>query len=148
MKHITTIRAALALATAAAVGAAGCESSGLSPREAAGRGQSALLYSLYEDAQPAGQQGPARPLRLPTSVAVVQVGEVAPPQAMIDALRKEPGVFARVDSLPGTEASVPYYENDAHVSGRTQPPRPSLTALRRMAVDAGMEYVLLVGGTI
>jgi hypothetical protein len=147
MKHVTQAGALLLLSAAAL---AGCESSGLSPREVPGRNQSAYLYSLYEhDLREPGAEGPVRPLKLPTAVAVVQVGEVAPPQPMIDALRKDAGVFSRVESLPGTDLAVPdgRYANNA---GNASPPplRPTLATLRHMAADAGTDYVLLVGGSV
>src|SRR5690349_3454505 len=128
MRH-AMIALAAATAAAAALGGAGCSMSYLSERETAGRTQSDYLYSLYDKPAPANAaaagaaapaagaspgpgganepgtveaQGPARPLRLPTTVTVVQIGEVAPPQSMVDALRKEPAVFARVETMPGT----------------------------------------------
>jgi hypothetical protein len=175
---------ALAGAAAAAVGGAGCSMSYLSSREAAGRAQSDYLYSLYDQATPANgasgagagtatgagaaggtadARGPARALRLPTTVAVVQVGEVAPPQGMVEALRKEPAVFARVETLPGMGLPGVYVKNPAsdaaaahaarhgrYATARPLPPieRPSLSSLRAAAQDAGLEYLLLVGGTI
>jgi hypothetical protein len=87
---------------------------------------------------------------LPTTVAVVQVGEVAPPQRMIDALRKEPAVFARVEALPGNDVLGTYARNPVRSNGSIiqQPARPSLESIRAAAADAGSEYVLLVGGSI
>jgi hypothetical protein len=156
----------------------------LSSRESAGRTQSDYLYSLYDQATPANAaaaagtgagaaagtgtgaaeiQGPARELRLPTTVAVVQIGEVAPPQRMVEALRKEPAVFARVETMPGIGLPGVYVKNPANAAaarhaaryGRYSTPeslppieRPSLASLRAAAKDAGMEYLLLVGGTI
>jgi hypothetical protein len=142
---------ALAAATAAALNGAGCSMAYLSAREAAGRSQPDYLYSLYDKSAAAtADKGPARPLRLPTAVAVVQVGEVAPPQRMIDALRKEPAVFSRVEALPGNDVLGTYAPNPVQPDGRIvqQPARPSLSSIRAAAADAGMEYVLLVGGTI
>jgi len=148
---------ALAASAAAALTGAGCSMSYLSQREAAGRTQSDYLYSLYDQASPAaaGNQGPVRALRLPTTVAVVQVGEVAPPQGMIDALRKEPAVFARVEAMPATNLPGVYVRDPSaapRYSRYQAPPapveRPSLASLRAAAQDAGMEYLLLVGGTI
>ena len=148
MKHAVT-----AMALTAGVSMMGCSSTGLSPREVPGRTQSAYLHALYDvpgataSSSSAQPLGPPRPLRLPTGVAVVQVGEVAPPQTMIDALRKEPAVFARVESLPGTETFNAHTDYTRDGANRVVA-RPSLAGLRRMAADVGMDYVLLVGGTI
>jgi hypothetical protein len=136
----------------------GCDSSGLSPREVPGRTQSALLYETYEHELGAGATAApaAKPLRLPARVAVVQVGEVSPPAAMMDVLRSDPSVFAVVQSLPGAEPYVPPPDYGSWSGSRwsppvqpqAAPPRPTLAAIRRLAGDVGMDYVLLVGGTI
>ena len=153
-------RELIALAVAG-VSVFGCESSGLSPREVPGRSQPGLLYGMYENLAPgdgsAAAAAPAKPLRLPVSVAVVQVGEVAPPQPMIDALRKDPAVFARVEALPYVDPAVAqqqsygYYntwEQGPPAPAASATPRPSLAGIRRLAADTGMDYVLLVGGTV
>jgi hypothetical protein len=144
---------ALMMTIAAGVSVAGtaCSTTGLSPREAAERTQPAYLYSLYDQlgptSQSAGAAPAAKPLRLPATVAVVQVGEVAPPQVMIDALRKEPAVFARVEALPSME-SYTAYRVHAQSNAGAQSGRPGLGTMRQLAADAGMDYLLLVGGTI
>jgi hypothetical protein len=140
MKHCVTA-AVLTVATTIT----GCSSSGLSPREVPGRTQSAMLYSMYDNLD-VEASGPARPLKLPATVAVVQVGEVSPPQGMMDALRAEPNVFSRVESIPGAET---YVQHDVYRRGAAQAPsRPTTAGLRRLAADLGMDYVLLVGGTM
>lgn len=132
------------LSLAAAMVLCGCESSGLSPREMPGRTQSAYLYSMYDGLGSIEHSGPVRPLKLPANVAVVQVGEVAPPDTMMNALRKDPAVFARVETLPGTDSP----QSDCNTSPNRPPIRPSMNTLRQAAEDAGMDYVLLVGGSI
>lgn len=155
------IRAAALAAALSAVSLTGCSSSGLSPREVPARSQSSLLYSLYDSAavaEGAAAAEPARPLRLPAAVAVVQVGEVAPPRPMIDALSSDPAVFARVVTLPGTESIAPVYHFDrdmdsaarqsAAARATASASRRSVEALRRLAADAGADHLLLVGGTV
>jgi hypothetical protein len=134
----------MALSVAAGAALCGCESSGLSPREVPGRTQSSYLYSMYEGLGSVEQSGPTRPLQLPANVAVVQVGEVTPPATKMDAMKKDKAVFARVEPFPGPDSPQTAYDAKA----RQTPTRPSITTLRRAAADAGMDYVLLVGGTI
>jgi hypothetical protein len=149
-------RELIALAVAG-VSLVGCDSSGLSPREVPGRTQAALLYDLYDQELASASAAPAKPLRLPANVAVVQVGEVAPPDSMLNVLRKDPAVFARVETLPGAEPFVPQPDfsgwsgnrwGQAAPPAQTAPRRPTLAAMRRLAADVGLDYVLLVGGTI
>ena len=135
----------MTLAVASAATMAGCQSSGLSPREVPGRTQSALLYSMYDNLDTEAS-GPARPLKLPAAVAVVQVGEVSPPQTMMKALRAEPGVLSRVEAIPGADS---YVQNSQYGYGPNLPAKgPSTAGLRRLAADLGMDYLLLVGGTM
>jgi hypothetical protein len=102
------------------------------------------MYDQLSLAPPSTNASPARPLRLPATVGVVQVGEVAPPQPMIDALRKEPAVFSRIETLPLS----PSYATYDPVAQQTVQPRPTLDPVRRLAADAGLDYLLLVGGSI
>ena len=146
---------------------AGCASSGLSPRETANQNYSSFVYSLYDlPAAPAGgsEQGTPRPakLTLPARVAVVQVGEVAPPQAFLNKLRGRPDLFARVEGISGISGSFALpqhsYEAGRYVAG---PPSPGSRALdsryqahqdiagmQQLARDMGMDQLLVVGGTI
>lgn len=145
-------RARLALAAALPLAAlAGCESSGLSAREAGNRNFSSYVYSLYATPpapQLAGSQEPAR-LALPTKLAVAQVGEVAPPEALLDKLRKRPGLFARVEPVPGTfgiDAHVRPHGNAAFSPDEAA--RREMERMQQYARSMGMDHLLLIGGTI
>src|SRR5688500_10260229 len=94
---------------------AGCESSGLSPRDVRGPDYATYVFSMTDPlAEPAtrspglgalSQSGDAtrhaKPLQTPAKIAVAQLGEVSPPAKMLDQLRKEHAVFASVQPIPG-----------------------------------------------
>ena len=146
---------------------AGCSSTGLSPRETTQQNYSSFVYSLYDlPAAPAGARDEAaRPpgrLVLPARVAVVQVGEVAPPQAFLEKLRGRPDLFARVEGIsgipgaPGINADP--YGSGTYVAGPPSPAsraagvradvRHDFAAMQRMARDMGMDHLLVIGGTV
>lgn len=133
-----------------AIAVAGCESAGLSPREVPGRSQSAYLYALYAEMSPEDRNAPLPPLRLPARVGVVQVGEAAPPAPLLDALRKDAGVFARVETLPGVlhEGADYHHHHNRGAPDLTEQNRAQVAGLRSLAADLGMDYLLLVGGTV
>ena len=139
---------------------AGCETTGLSPREVRGQDFSTYVMALYEPpvAAPRGAPQPGRyetpaPLRLPLRVAVAQVGEVAPPQAVLDVLRKDPSAFASVQPTPG---AAEFHGESAYAASRATDPagqvrraaQQHLERMRRYARDLGAEYLFLYGGTI
>jgi len=72
--------------------AAGC-TQGLSARETRTQNYSSFIMSLYD--QPLQQAQPAA-LVAPMRVAIAQVGELAPPQAMLSHLRTRPELFTRL----------------------------------------------------
>jgi rhombotail lipoprotein len=143
-----SIRAAAVAASLSLAGLAGCESSGLSPREAGGRTYSSSLHALYDVPFPAGEHRPAQ-LALPTKLAVVQVGETAPPPAFLDALRAHPALFTRVEGLSGASGVTARdgYGADSTITAETQA-RRDVERLQQIARDMGMDHLLLVGGTI
>jgi hypothetical protein len=142
--------------------------SGLSPREVRGQDFSTYVMALYEPSAgaPRGAGAGARagaaeaaryetpaPLRLPVRVAVAQVGEVAPPQDVLDVLRRDPGAFASVQPIPGATESHGDYP---YAAARATDPagqvrraaREHIDRMRRYARDLGAEYLFLYGGTI
>ena len=111
MNRVNRWAATAALAATATV--AGCQSAGLSPREVPGQDVSSYLYGLYPQSaggsadlvgaagSGAGDATPAPPIEPPIRVAVAQAGEVAPPAALMDALRDSPGLFTAVEPVSG-----------------------------------------------
>ena len=76
--------------------AAGC-SFGHSRNERPAQNYPTFIMSLYDNPTPAPRSGaPVAPMR----VAVAQVGELAPPQAMLEHLRQNPAMFQRVEGIP------------------------------------------------
>lgn len=158
MKHIKSGKLLASGVILAAI--AGCESTGLSPREAGSRNVSSYVMSLYDAppgafAQEAEAVEPAR-LVLPARVAVVQVGEVAPPSSMLRKLEEKQALFARVEALPGVfpigaAASSRNYNYDDPSAGAMADERrvrEEMQKMRRVALDMGMDHLLLIGGTI
>ena len=139
-----------AVAALALVVVAGCSYEGLSPRERPGQSQSLYLYSLYEQMPAEAMNAPPPPMRLPGRVGVVQVGEAAPPAALIAALRADPMVFGRVESLPGIvhEGGFDHTGNRNRAPDASAAARVHVNGLRNLAADLGMDYLLLVGGTV
>ena len=124
---------------------AGCTSSGLSPREVHGQDYSTYVYSMYD--APANA-APAKPVQLPATVAVAQIGEVAPPTAMLDVLRKDQQ-FSLVQSVPGVDdvaaqADVP---PDRVIAAKREA-RVQSDRMLRYARDLGTRYLFLFGGTV
>src|SRR6266446_5303494 len=75
--------------------AAGC-TFGRSHNERPAQTYPTFIMSLYDDAKPQRATPPVAPMR----VAVAQVGELAPPQAMLDHLRQNKAMFQRVEGIP------------------------------------------------
>ena len=117
----------------------GCGADGLSPHEQNGQDLAAVVYQqpdLTAD-QTAGMGTNltvAKPpsITLPIRVGVVQMGEVAPPQAMLDAFRTRPDLFKTVEPLPG------------NLNEQT----PHMPKLRSTAAGLGFDYLLVYGGTV
>jgi len=143
----TTLRGASAAALSLAV-LAGCDSTGLSPREAAGRNFSSYMYALQPHAG-APDEPPAR-LVLPAKLAVAQVGEVTPPTAFLNKLRARPNLFSRVEGISGAvtvepQPVAPAGDSTITTEGRA---RAEMDRIRAVAREMGMDHLLLVGGTI
>jgi hypothetical protein len=135
--------AAVVMAAAVVVGGvAGCESSGMSLRETRTENYSAYLYSMYDDAAAQQAADTRGPLRTPLRVGVAQVGEVAPPDAMMDRLRREQRLFAAVQPVPAIFGEASANKVDGAEARRR------VRMMRQHAQDLGLDYLLLYGGTI
>ena len=134
--------------TAALLALAGCESSGLSPRERANTNvaayQQALALGPSGPALPGGlgrERGPARPVVRPATIAVAQIGEVTPPEAMLARLRGRPDLFRDVIGVSGVTPNVHYSRAESAV-------RDHLRELLDLSGDLGADYLLIYGGTV
>lgn len=125
---------AVVAASAAGLLLVGCTSSGLSENETPMHNYSALMYSdnfALAPTDPAAN-APVRALpREPIRVAVAQVGEIAPPQSMLDALRARPDLFSQVTPISDAGNAV-----------------QQMSQMRQMARDFGADYLLVFGGNI
>jgi hypothetical protein len=161
MEHVlcrTRIRSAAAAAVLPLAALAGCESTGLSPREAAGRNFSSYVYALDTPAPAAlaaldgdGSMQPGN-FVAPTKLAVAQVGEVAPPTSFLKKLRARPALFARVEGISGAVGADPgevraREGNDSTLTAEARA-RQEMARIQRVARNMGMDHLLLVGGTI
>jgi len=122
-----------------AVVCGGCGSDGLSPHEQNGQDLSKAVYQQPDDlmdqtAAMGSKMTIAAPpiITLPMRVGVVQMGEVAPPQAMLEAFRKRTDLFTDVEPLPG------------NLNEATQQMPKLLGTARSM----GFDHVLVYGGTV
>ena len=140
----------IAVATAASLAvAAGCSSQGLSPRETGMQTYSQVVYPAKSlpvlnaagaagrpiDMPPGPADGPVR-IDLPARISVVQLGEIAPPDSMLNTLRNRPDLFTRVNAQTGFAGSA-----DDH-------PHERLDEMRVMARNLGSQYLLVFGGNL
>jgi hypothetical protein len=129
-----------AVAVAAICLLAGCETTGLSPRETSTVSYPNYILSL--------QSGPAAaPQRIvaPIRLAVAQVGEDAPPATLLDKLAGQKALVASVTGLPLPDDSFSLYSRPL----RQGPDSGSrVKALCGLAQAAGADYVLIIGGSL
>ncbi len=141
------------LAVATLTAGLGCADDGLSPREKP-EGYSDTIYQGQGSRQATSDppatmptdpdSGTANEMRVaprftvsgPISVAVVQMGEVAPPELAIRAFQNRPDLFSKVDPLAG------------RIRPDGQATADDLTAYRTAAANLGDDYVLVYGGTL
>jgi hypothetical protein len=137
----TTIPSILAAMAAGLL--TGCETTGISPREHSGVSYPSYVLSL----QPDPTNAPVSKLATPIRLAVVQIGESAPPSALLDKLAGQKALLASVVGLPlPGEPDDSSYQRRAYVSTEDYANRTKkICSLARMA---GADYVLLFGGNI
>src|SRR6266568_670584 len=124
---------------------AGC-STGLSPRETRTQNYPAFVLSLYDNPGPAA---PTPALTTPLRIAVAQIGEIAPPQIMLDRLRQRGELFTRVEGIPGVFEDVQGNNNTAALTiSERQQVRDRVGHLQHLAYDVGMDYLFIYGGAI
>lgn len=126
-----------AIALAALVFTTGCETPGMSRREQANVTYPSYILNLRPKPSSEAPAKIVTPLRL----AVVQVGEPAPPKAMLDRLQSNGSLVASVVGLPSWS------------EGRCQTNNMELAADKVKAVcllaqSVGADYVFLFGGNM
>ena len=152
----------LLAAAVGCAGLAGCASSGLSHREVRGQDYATYVFAMTEPAPGTVSPGlgalagdvdatqPARPLKTPARVAVAQLGEVAPPLAMMEKLRAEPELFSSVQPIPGLMdvAAEMDPRGKPHDYSAQKNAQAHAARMRKYARDIGADYLFLYGGTI
>ena len=133
----------LSAVVAAAGLLAGCETTGLSPRESSGMSYPNYIFGL--------QTGPtavqARPLVTPIRLAVAQVGEPAPSSALLDQLAAQRTLIASVSALPLPGDAGNYgWQNQGNIASADYAGR--VKTLCRLAQAGGADYVFLFGGDL
>jgi hypothetical protein len=138
-----------------ALGLAGCESTGLSPRESAGFDVSAYQQALALDpitaVSPDSPDRPTTPMPVikPASICVVQIGEVTPPDEFIERLEKETDLFDRVQGISGispAQAGYHHRSRDRAIAGGQV--KQHLNSLIATSRTMGADYLLVYGGTV
>lgn len=120
----------------------GCETTGLSLREKGGTTYSNYVLSLPADTNASTSPRPSTPIRL----AVAQVGETAPPERILQELRRHSGLFENVTGLP-----LPAEDGHTHFH-KDNPPsfdyESRMRSAAQLARQAGADHVFLCGGNI
>src|SRR5215469_2727681 len=128
-----------AVAVAAICLLAGCGSTGLSPRET-----STVSYPNYILSLQSGPAGPPQKIVAPIRLAVAQVGEDAPPAALLDKLAGQRTLVASVTGLPLPDDNQFAYNRPGR-QGSDYASR--MKAVCGLAQIAGADYILVIGGT-
>jgi rhombotail lipoprotein len=101
-----------------------------------------FIMSLYDDVKPQRSTPPTAPMR----VAVAQVGELVPPQAMLNHLRQNKAMFQRVEGIPAVFDD--YSQSGALPTTPKQITRDRVARLQRMTQDLGLDYLFIYGDTV
>lgn len=142
--HLSTMKTIIYMAiTATTVGLlTGCETTGMSPHEHSGVDYPNYVLNLRPDST-----GPRARLNPPIHLAVAQIGESAPPSAMLDALSSRPDLIASVIGVPlpgnGQAYSYGYNKQTPAIDYASR-----IQAVCRLAKESGADHVFLFGGDI
>jgi|HubBroStandDraft_1064217.scaffolds.fasta_scaffold132019_2 hypothetical protein len=131
-----------AIAVTAICALTGCETTGLSPRETSG-----VSYPNYVLSLPSSGTNTLTKISTPIRLALVQVGETAPPDSMIDKLAAQKTLVVSVMGLPlpGDAGNFPIYTR-ASAQGPDYAGR--VKAICNAARTTGADYVFLFGGSM
>lgn len=144
---------ALLTGTMAALLVGGCESTGLSVRERPGNDYANYALAALDRPSAGGRRAEPRPL--PVKVAVAQLGEIAPPQKMLDALRADRDAFKDVEPVPAaaTDSASAGWSirspSDPRLADQQQRARrQDADTLLRFARSVGCDYLVVFGGSL
>lgn len=138
----------------ACLAAGGCASTGLSTREVRGQDYATYAFSMSEavDANTATTAAAAEhePVVTPARIAVGQLGEVAPPQSMLELLRQQPDMFNSVQPIPAVIdiGAAPLPHRPGELASARYDAKEHGERMRRYAAGIGADYLFLCGGTV
>ncbi len=139
MKRVIT----LVLVLAVMVVVSGCYTTGLSMRERGSFNYTNLVYGLYDNESP--REGDNVKLEKPIKLAVAQVGENTPPEAMLNALKGKKDLISKVAAIPAGGEETNYYSEQKAPKQEEFVKR--MKTMRNLARDLGVDYILLFGGS-
>jgi len=138
----TIIKSVIAIGTVCLL--AGCESTGMSLRERPG-----VSYPNYILSIATNSTGTAPAVTTPLRIAAVQVGEVAPQEAILNQLAGQKSLVASVVPLPlPAENPRSSYGYQPVKDLKPEDYADRLASVRSLAGTVGADYVFLFGGNI
>jgi hypothetical protein len=114
------------------------------------------VYSLYDSPRPGAPPQQVH-LRFPLNAAVAEVGELSPPQALLETLRPQAQLFGRVEGVPALDEPGDGDDRFGRYAAAYGPRDPRLAAaegrdrmhrLGQFARGMGLDYLLLFGATV
>ena len=121
----------------------GCETTGLSPRERSGVSYPAYVMSLATAQTKVPSHRPVLPIRL----AVAQVGEAAPPAALLEKLGRRADTIAAIAGLPLPGERGAVYDTSLAKASDDEYGR-RMRSVCQLARFAGADYVFIFGGNL
>jgi len=126
---------------------AGCYATGLSPREQGANRFSELVYGLCEQQDQTAEE--LEPIHLPIRLGVAQIEETAPPNELLDALKKHRNLITDIIELPlagdPNNGRYYYHKPDADTGDLI---RKQAATLRKLGEQMGADYILVIGGNV
>jgi len=119
----------------------GCYTTGLSVREKGVYNYSNFVYGLYGE-EPL-LRDKSKKVKSSISIAVAQIGETAPPKAMLERLRVEKDLITKVIPLPAGPSKL---TNNNNVLAQ-EDVRETTAKMRYLSKDLGADYLFLFGGS-
>ena len=133
----------LVVIIAFAVVVSGCYTTGLSMREKGSFNYTNLVYGLYDGDEAARTESVK--LEKPIRLAVAQVGENAPPEAMLNVLADKKYLISKMAIIPASSNESNYYTEQKVPTQQEFSKR--MKGMRNLAKDMGTDYIFLFGGS-
>jgi hypothetical protein len=121
----------------------GCYTTGLSMREKGSFNYTNLVYGLYDE--DTSNFPESAKLEKPIRLAIAQVGENAPPEAMLNELAGKKYLISKVAVIPAGGNETNYYSNQKEPDQEEFAKK--MKKMRNLAKDLGTDYLFLFGGS-